>query len=121
MFKRLSYALCLAAVFFVAMSAPAAPARKITVMTRNLYLGADLAPMITAQTKEAFEAAAQKALTQIAASNFPERAVALAKEIAERKPHLVGLREVYNFTLNGNNGLPPFHVRPESDPMPPCC
>jgi len=108
MFKRLSYAFCLAAVFFVTMSAPAARAREITVMTRNLYLGADLAPVITAQTKEAFEAAAQKALAQIAASNFPERAVALAKEIAERKPHLVGLQEVYNFTLNGNNGLPPF-------------
>jgi hypothetical protein len=77
-------------------------------MTRNLYLGAELGPVVAAQTPEAFFAAVQKALTQVAANNFPERATALAAEIVEKKPHLVGLQEVSNFTLNEGNGAPPF-------------
>jgi hypothetical protein len=80
----------------------------VTVMTRNLYLGADLTPVATAQTPEAFFASAQTALAQIAANNFPERAQALAAEIVEKRPHLVGLQEVYNFTINGFNAAPPF-------------
>ena len=77
-------------------------------MTRNQYLGADLAPVISATSPEEFLAAAQAALEQIAANNFPERAKALAEEIAEKRPHLIGLQEVFNFTLNGSNGSPPF-------------
>ncbi|MEK6698422.1 MAG: endonuclease/exonuclease/phosphatase family protein [Nitrospirota bacterium] len=80
----------------------------LTVMTRNLYLGADLAPVFAAETPEEFSAAAQTALEQVAASNFPERARALATEIAEKQPHLVGLQEVFNFTFNGSNGPPPY-------------
>ncbi|HAS52934.1 MAG TPA: hypothetical protein DCS42_01820 [Nitrospiraceae bacterium] len=80
----------------------------LTVMTRNLYLGADLSPVLAAQTPEAFFATVQSAAEQIAASNFPERAVALAAEIAEKQPHLVGLQEVYDFTFNGSNGPPPY-------------
>lgn len=80
----------------------------VTIMTRNLYLGADLLPVVLAETPEEFFAAAQAALQQIAATNFPERAQALAAEIADRRPHLVGLQEVYNFTLEGLNGPPPF-------------
>ncbi len=108
MFKRLWYMLCLVVVLLMPLSAPAATSQEITVMTRNLYLGADLAPVIAAKTQEEFFAAAQAALAQIAANNFPERAQALAAEIVEKQPHLIGLQEVYNFTFNGSNGPPPF-------------
>ena len=80
----------------------------LTVMTRNLYLGADLSPVLAAQTPEEFAAAVQAAAVQVAASNFPERARALAAEIAGKQPHFVGLQEVYNFTFNGTNGAPPY-------------
>ncbi len=80
----------------------------LTVMTRNLYLGADLSSVLSAGSPAEFVAAVQKAAEQVAASNFPERAVALAAEIAEERPHLVGLQEVYNFTFNGSNGPPPY-------------
>lgn len=83
-------------------------AGEIELMTRNLYLGADLAPVISATTPAEFLAAALAALDQIAANNFPERAEALAGEIADKRPHLVGLQEVFNFTLDGSNGLVPF-------------
>ncbi len=108
MFKRLQSLRYLVVAIVLATSATAATAREITVMTRNLYLGADLGPVISATTQEEFLSAAQTALAQVAANNFPERAQALAAEIVEKKPHLVGLQEVYSFTFNGFNGPPPF-------------
>lgn len=108
MLKRLSHMLYVAVFILLTATAHAATTQEVTVMTRNLYLGADLGPVITATTADEFFAAAQAALSQVAASNFPERAQAMAAEIVEKKPHLVGLQEVYNFTFNGFNGPPPF-------------
>uniref|UniRef100_A0AAU2JRQ8 Endonuclease/exonuclease/phosphatase family protein n=1 Tax=Streptomyces sp. NBC_00049 TaxID=2903617 RepID=A0AAU2JRQ8_9ACTN len=62
-------------------------------MTRNLYLGADLAPVLAATSSEALVAAVTTAYANVQATNFPERADALADEIAESDPHLVGLQE----------------------------
>lgn len=78
------------------------------VMTRNQYLGADLAPVVLAQKPEEFMEAATDALNIIAANNFPLRAKRLAKEVALTKPDLIGLQEVYDFTLDGKNLGPPF-------------
>lgn len=86
-----------------------AAAEAVTVMTRNLYLGADLTPAMTAQNQDQFYAAVFDILGTIENNNFPERAVALAAEIVEKKPHLVGLQEVYNFTIDGANPGPPFN------------
>jgi hypothetical protein len=80
----------------------------ISVMTRNLYLGADLAPILSAPTPAAFGQAVVAALTQIAANNFPERAASLAREIVDKRPHLVGFQEVFTVTLNGSTGAPPY-------------
>lgn len=84
-------------------------AEELTVMTRNLYLGADLTPAIAAQNKEQFLSAVFDILGTIEFNNFPERAAALAAEIVEKKPHLVGLQEVLNFTIDGANPGPPFN------------
>jgi endonuclease/exonuclease/phosphatase family metal-dependent hydrolase len=75
-------------------AAPAPAARELTVMTRNLYVGADLGPVATAPNLLAASEAAGVAYAQVQATNFPERAEALADEIAERLPTLVGLQEV---------------------------
>lgn len=98
----------LLALVLVMVAAPPVLGADLTLITRNLYLGADLLPVATATTPDAFVAAAQVVLAQIAANDFPERAVALADEIADRRPHVVALQEVVNFTLNGVNGAPPF-------------
>lgn len=83
-------------------------AEEIRVMSRNLFLGAEIQHIASAKTLEEFLSGAQKALEQIAANDFRERANVLAAEIVEKKPHLIGLQEVYNFTVNGINGPLPF-------------
>jgi endonuclease/exonuclease/phosphatase family metal-dependent hydrolase len=64
------------------------------VMTRNLYLGADLGPAIVAPDLTSFVEANGGILRQVTATNFPVRARGLASEILEKQPDLVGLQEV---------------------------
>ena len=87
-----------------ALSQPAS----ITVMTRNQYLGASLDPVLTATNPAEFVAAVQTVLADMAATDFPQRVEALADEIVAKRPHLIGLQEVFRLTLNGATGSPPF-------------
>lgn len=92
----------LAALLALALLLPGAAAAKsdngkghtVNVMTRNLYLGADLAPAIGAPSLEAFVAANGQILREVSANDFPTRAQGLANEILEKEPDLVGLQEV---------------------------
>lgn len=107
--KRL-LGLALAGLLFLSVfSAPAVADYDIVkVWTRNLYLGADLTPLILAGTPEDFFDAAADVLGQVAANYFPLRAQRLATEIALFQPDLIGLQEVSNFTVNGINSWPVF-------------
>jgi endonuclease/exonuclease/phosphatase family metal-dependent hydrolase len=66
----------------------------VGVMTRNLYLGADLGPVIAAQNTEQVVAASGSVLRDVVANDFPTRAKGLADEIRRTQPDLVGLQEV---------------------------
>jgi hypothetical protein len=66
----------------------------LKVMTRNIYFGTDLLPVFEVESFEELLEAVATIFELVEATNFPERAKALAKEIATFSPHLVGLQEV---------------------------
>lgn len=68
--------------------------KDVNVMTRNLYLGADLGPAIAAKTPDELSAANGQILREVVHNDFPTRAQGLAQEILTQKPDLVGLQEV---------------------------
>jgi endonuclease/exonuclease/phosphatase family metal-dependent hydrolase len=84
-----------AALLAVPVAAEAKPAQssKVKVMTRNLYLGADLTPGVQAKDLQGLVDAAGTILNQVDQNNFPVRAKGLAAEINQQKPDLVGLQE----------------------------
>ncbi len=71
-------------------SSSTAPA--VTVMTRNLYFGADLAPLFGATSAQLGQAATA-AYRQLQASDVPARLQAVAGELAAARPDLVALQE----------------------------
>ena len=74
-----------------------APPAGFTVMTRNLYIGADVDAVIAAlATPDPGDdlPALLAALAVLQRTDFPARAAGLADEIARARPHAVGLQEV---------------------------
>ena len=68
--------------------------RVLTVMTRNMDTGTDFGPIFSATTPLQLLTAVGAAYAEVQASNIPERAAGIAKEIEANQPDLVGLQEV---------------------------
>jgi len=84
-----------AAAFAVPTVAQAAPKEgRVKVMSRNIYLGADLSEAIEAENSTALAVAAQGIWNDVHSTLPQKRAKLQAKEIAQAKPDLVGLQEV---------------------------
>lgn len=69
----------------------------VTVMTRNLYLGADLQRVRTATTDEDLRRTVHGLYDDVRESRFEVRARGIAEEIATHEPDVVGLQEVARF------------------------
>jgi endonuclease/exonuclease/phosphatase family metal-dependent hydrolase len=87
----------------------AAPARTAEVMTRNLYLGADLLPVVAVllnpeADQEDLAEAATATWANVQATRPAERMAAIAEEIAEERPAVVGLQEVTRWTTYDGTG-----------------
>ena len=90
--------------------APKASAPQLTVMTRNLFLGADLAPAINAPgIGEAIDGAGV-VYNQLQSTRFADRAAPLAREIKRSGADLVGLQEVAKWRIQtpSDGGAPPI-------------
>jgi endonuclease/exonuclease/phosphatase family metal-dependent hydrolase len=90
------------------------------IMTRNLYLGADLNPALGAiigclhnvpGACASIPAANQVVWNQVVATNFPERAKLLAREIDDDDPYVVNLQEVALWRSD-QTGVPNTTVNP---------
>jgi endonuclease/exonuclease/phosphatase family metal-dependent hydrolase len=89
---------------------------RVRVMTRNVYLGADLSPAIGASDLcEAIDGAGE-IWNEVQRTDFRERAVPLAREIKRARPHLVGLQEValWRTQTPSDNGGPPISPDPNA-------
>jgi endonuclease/exonuclease/phosphatase family metal-dependent hydrolase len=67
---------------------------KLTVMTRNLYLGADIDDVLFAPNYQQRVLAATSAWNDVLATDFRTRARALAAEVNRVRPDVLGLQEV---------------------------
>lgn len=76
-----------------------------TVMTRNLYLGANLDPILAAPSAAAVPQIAAQVWAEVQATNFPARAGALADEIVRARPHLVGLQEAVLYRVQSPSNV----------------
>jgi len=65
----------------------------ITLMTRNLYVGAAFDPLLNASTPNDIPERVAQVYATILSSQFPCRAEAIADEIVQNQPDLVGLQE----------------------------
>lgn len=71
-------------------------AKTVTVMTRNLYVGADLTPgIVAAASGDPLQiiAAVSEIWAKVKFTNFPARADGIAREVAAAQPDLIGLQE----------------------------
>jgi hypothetical protein len=91
---RLLLPLVLAALLAATPAAEAERGPKLTVMTRNVYLGGNIALPIGAPSRDVFEQKTTQLWQQVQATDFPARAKLLAREIRRTKPDVIGLQEM---------------------------
>lgn len=75
----------------------------IRVLSQNLYIGADLERLLAGEAPAAV-------LQTVQQSNFPARAVEIARAIDDFSPDLIGLQEVSLITLTDSNGNVLFEI-----------
>lgn len=93
--------------------APSATSQPFTVFTQNVYLGGDTGPIFSLDLGNipAVLQATNVFWAQVKASDVPARAASLVDEIDRRRPHLVGLQEVFRFVvLDPRSGTVHEHV-----------
>jgi hypothetical protein len=73
----------------------------LDVVTYNVDAGSRLAPLLAAPSPQDLPAATSQVWAEVQASRIPERAVALARQIAWDTPDVVGLQDVATWTVNG--------------------
>lgn len=83
----------------------------LTLMTYNVYLGADLTPLLLAPTQTACDAATSQVFERLRTTDFRVRANLLAQEITAVRPDVIALQEAVLWEMpaalsrtNGDDG-----------------
>lgn len=71
----------------------------VKVLTRNIYVGTDVDKIMQTEDPNQIPLVVAEVFQSMLATNFPERAQALAQEIFVHQPHLIGLQEVSLFRI----------------------
>ena len=105
------FAVLLGAAVWVSAGSTANP-RSVTVMTLNIYQGTELEHVLAATDPFSLVTGVATDYANVVATNFPERARALAAEIGQAQPALVGLQEVATWRTQfpSNPAVPATHV-----------
>jgi len=96
---------------------PGQPTR-VTMMTRNLFVGAAIEEIFSPDLPLAelpFKAA--DLFGKILATDFEERAAAIAEEVADNRPHVIGLQEVSLFRLQSPSDAIGGGTTPATEPV----
>jgi endonuclease/exonuclease/phosphatase family metal-dependent hydrolase len=80
---------------------------RVRAMTYNLFQGSELTEAISAKKPAELFAAVATDFGQVQASKFPERAQAIAAEVASTKPDLIGLQEAALWKIGALSSFPP--------------
>lgn len=83
----------------ISASPPFTPHRNVTVMTYNVYLGADISRLLGVTSEEQLVAAVAAILTELQETKMPLRAAAIAAQITAAEPDIVGLQEVAQWSI----------------------
>jgi len=119
MFSTTTLKAFVAVVAVAAVAIPVSQARQshrtggtaeVTVMTRNMFLGTDLKPILQAPNQAALMQAVAAGWAQVQSNDIPARAQAMAREIASDKPDLVGLQEAMVFQTDTPPDGPATHA-----------
>lgn len=71
-----------------------ADTQPLTVMTYNVYVGSSAEPLLSVENLGQVPGEVATMYNNVMASDFPNRAVAIAKSINAHQPHIVGLQEI---------------------------
>ena len=98
--RWLSLATCVGALALIAgacgssePSQPAATGAELTVMTQNLFIGVDVATVLSVDDPDEVADVIDGLFAEALASDFPTRAEAIARTIAQYAPDVIGLQE----------------------------
>jgi endonuclease/exonuclease/phosphatase family metal-dependent hydrolase len=80
------------------------PDLEVKVMTRNMYMGAELGLLATAGDEQQLAEKVSIVLHQAIESRIPDRAALIAAEIARTRPDLVALQEATLWTIETESG-----------------
>ncbi len=89
--------------------------RPLKVMTQNLYIGASIFRIFDAETPGDVPVVVAQIFQTVLATDFPQRAAALAEQIEREQPDIIGLQEAVLFRIQSPGDFLIGNPQPATD------